>query len=150
MVDCETNSSKCEDYLKYYVSDEAKIKVISQRPDLVSKATFQESWKVRQAISQYVTKIPLELKSEYESLLTDDSYVTIESALYNLWVNFPTERSKYLFKTTKINTPELSLSIIMLCEALLDQLSICERIVPHSSLSCGRSSFDRNSGINYF
>ncbi len=102
MVDCEAISSKCEDYLKYYVSDQAKIKVIAQRPDLVSKATFSESLKVRQAISQYVTKIPNNLKDNYETLLDDKSYLTIESALYNLWINFPLERSKYLTKTRNI------------------------------------------------
>jgi aminopeptidase N len=103
MVDCEANSSKCEEYLKYYVSDDAKVKVISQRPDLVSVATFSESLKVRQAISQFVTKIPSILKDNYETLLEDKSYLTIESALYNLWVNFPQERSKYLSKTKNIH-----------------------------------------------
>ncbi|WP_375235314.1 M1 family metallopeptidase [Winogradskyella sp.] len=98
MVDCEANSSKCKDYLKYYISDEAKIKVIAQRPDLISNATFAEGLKVRQAISQYVTKIPTDLKDDYETLLDDKSYLTIESALYNLWINFPLERSKYLTK----------------------------------------------------
>ena len=102
MVDCEANSSKCEDYLKYYISDEAKIKVIAQRPDLVSKATFSESSKVRQAISQCVTKVSNDLKDNYETLLEDKLYLTIESALYNLWINFPLERSKYLTKTRNI------------------------------------------------
>ncbi|MEM1001308.1 MAG: M1 family peptidase, partial [Bacteroidota bacterium] len=60
------------------------------------------SWEVRQAISQYLTKIPTNLKSDFESLLDDPSYLTIESALYNLWVNFPAERSKYLSKTRDI------------------------------------------------
>ncbi|MBT8245657.1 MAG: M1 family metallopeptidase [Winogradskyella sp.] len=102
MVDCEANSSKCEDYLTYYLSDEAKIKVISQRPDLVSNKTFKESKKVRQAISQYVTTIPKELKGNYETLLDDASYLTIESALYNLWINFPTARARYLAKTKSV------------------------------------------------
>ncbi len=103
MVDCETNSSKCEDYLRYYVSDEAKIKVINQRPDLITADTFQESLKVRRAISQNLTKISGELKPLYETLLDDASYITIENALYHLWVNFPTERSKYLFRTKDID-----------------------------------------------
>jgi aminopeptidase N len=102
MVDCETNSSKCAEYLKYYVSDKAKVKVISQRSELVTSDTFKNSIEVRQAIAQYVTKIPEGLKSEYESLLEDKSYVTIEKALYNLWVNFPLERSRYLSKTRNV------------------------------------------------
>ncbi|MBV7267630.1 M1 family metallopeptidase [Winogradskyella luteola] len=102
MVDCQTKSSKCTEYLKYYVSDEAKVKVISQAPDLVTKDTFKHGLKVRQAISQYVTKIPKNLKEEYESLLNDKSYMTIENALYNLWSNFPEERAKYLSKTRNV------------------------------------------------
>jgi len=103
MVDCEAKTSKCADYLKYYVSDEAKAKVISQVPDLVTSDTFKNGIKVRQAISQYVTKIPENLKTDYESLLDDQSYITIEKALYNLWNNFPLERSKYLAKIRDIS-----------------------------------------------
>jgi aminopeptidase N len=102
MIDCEVKNSKCSEYLKYYASDEAKIKIISQVPELVTKDVFKNSLKVRQAISKYVTKIPKALKEDYESLLDDKSYITIENALYNLWVNFPLERSKYLSKTRNI------------------------------------------------
>lgn len=102
MVDCQAKTSKCEDYLKYYVSDEAKVKVISQMPELVTNDTFKHGFKVRQAISQYVRQIPKELKDEYETLLDDKSYITIENALYNLWTSFPEERAKYLSKTRNI------------------------------------------------
>ncbi|WP_422104051.1 M1 family metallopeptidase [Winogradskyella sp.] len=102
MVDCQAKSSKCSEYLKYYVSDEAKVKVISQVPELVTTDTFKHGLKVRQAISQYVTKIPEKLKADYESLLDDKSYITVENALYNLWSSFPEERAKYLSKTRNI------------------------------------------------
>lgn len=102
MVDCQAKSSKCKDYLRYYVSDEAKVKVISQLPELVTSDTFKHGFKVRQAISQYVTQIPKALKTDYESLLNDKSYITIENALYNLWSNFPEDRAKYLSKTRDI------------------------------------------------
>ncbi|MDN3493667.1 M1 family metallopeptidase [Winogradskyella bathintestinalis] len=102
MVDCQAKSSKCADYLKYYVSEEAKAKIISQVPELVTPATFNNGLIVRQAISQYVRQIPKSLKERYESLLDDASYITIENALYNLWTSFPEERSKYLFKTRNI------------------------------------------------
>ncbi|MGA1227365.1 MAG: M1 family metallopeptidase [Tamlana sp.] len=58
--------------------------------------------KVRQAIAQTLTEIPLELKADYETLLDDKSYVTIEAALFNLWKNFPQERQKYFDKTKNI------------------------------------------------
>jgi aminopeptidase N len=103
IINCEANSSKCSEYLKYGLSDEAKIKVIAQRPDLVTKSTFKNSFKVRRAIAQYLTRIPVHLKSEFESLLEDPSYLTIESALYNLWVNFPADRSRYLSKTRGVS-----------------------------------------------
>ncbi len=103
MVDCQAKSSKCSEYLKYYVSDEAKVKIISQVPELVTAETFNNSLKVRQAISKYATKVPKALKMNYESLLEDKSYLTIESALYNLWTAFPEDRSKYLSKTRAID-----------------------------------------------
>ena len=102
MVDCEASNSKCDYYLDSWVSDEAKRKIISQVPERVTKGVFENSIKVRQAIAQFLTKIPLELKEEYESLLDDKSYLTIEAALYNLWVNFPLERHNYLDKTKGI------------------------------------------------
>lgn len=102
IVDCEAKSSKCAEQLKYYISDEAKAKIISQVPDLVTADTFKNGLKVRQAISQHVTKVPESLKTEYESLLDDKSYITIENALYNLWTNFPLDRAKYLSKTRDV------------------------------------------------
>ena len=102
MVDCEAYTSKCKAYLSSYISDKAKVKVISQIPDRIDASAFQNALEVRQAIARYVDKIPVELKSQYETLLDDKSYVTIEAALYNLWVNFPQERVKYLQKTKDI------------------------------------------------
>ncbi|MDG5491242.1 M1 family metallopeptidase [Psychroserpens sp. SPM9] len=102
MVDCEAYSSKCETYLSSYISDKAKVKVISQISDKIKADAFQNGLKVRQAIARYVDEIPVELKSDYETLLNDKSYNTIEAALYNLWVNFPQERVRYLQKTKDI------------------------------------------------
>lgn len=101
-VNCDVNHSKCDTYLSSNISDEAKIKVISQNPKLVKKEAFNNSLKVRQAIAQNLKEIPLELKKEYESLLSDKSYTTIEAALYNLCNNFPDDKLKYLFKTKNI------------------------------------------------
>lgn len=102
MVDCEAKNAKCDYYLTAPISDEAKVKIIAQVPERVSKDVFNSSWKVRQAIAQHVQQIPTTLKEHYETLLEDESYVTIESALYNLWSNFPEERKTYLEKTKGI------------------------------------------------
>ncbi len=102
MVDCDPYTPKCEDYLASDLSDKAKVKIVSQMPNRITNDDFRNSWEVRQAIAQNMDKIPLVLKKSYESLLNDKSYVTIESALYNLWVNFPEERVKYLNQTKDV------------------------------------------------
>ena len=99
MVDCELASSKCSSYLSSGISDEAKIKVIRQNKTLLKREDFKNSLRVRQAIAQSLSQIPLELKTQCESLLDDASYLTIEAALYNLWVNFPEDRVRYLQQT---------------------------------------------------
>lgn len=102
MVDCELMTSKCDYYLTAPISDQAKRKVISQIPNKVNSEVFTGSLKARQAIAQNVSEIPLSIKTDYESLLHDDSYLTIESALYHLWINFPDSRDVYLNQTNKI------------------------------------------------
>ena len=64
--------------------------------DFIRQAFASNDIKIRQALAVAVDKIPIELKSGFESLLNDKSYVTNENALYKLWVYFPTDRSKYL------------------------------------------------------
>lgn len=103
MADCEVLNSKCYDYLNSGLSDEAKVKIISQQPSLIDREAFKNSVKVRQAIAQHLTKIPQTLKDDYESLLDDRSYATKEAALYHLWTNFPEDRVTYLEKTKGID-----------------------------------------------
>ncbi|TWO32957.1 M1 family metallopeptidase [Seonamhaeicola sediminis] len=66
---------------------------------IYKKGFNSKDLKVRQAIAQNLTDIPLNLKADYESLLNDKSYITIEAALFNLWRNFPKDREKYLNQT---------------------------------------------------
>lgn len=102
MVDCELATSKCTYYLTAPISDQAKQKVISQIPSRVTAKVFEGSLKTRQAIAQNLDKIPLNLKKDYESLLHDRSYITIESALFHLWINFPEDRNTYLSETKNV------------------------------------------------
>jgi aminopeptidase N len=51
---------------------------------------------IRQAIALSLDPIPASFQIQYESLLEDASYLTQETALYNLWVNFPEKRKAYL------------------------------------------------------
>ena len=66
---------------------------------LYKKAFETNDLYVRQAIANSLTSIPSELKADYESLLKDDSYATIEKALFNLWRAFPEDRHTYLEAT---------------------------------------------------
>ena len=120
MVDCEAANAKCDYYLTSGISDEAKSKIISQVPGKITSEVFKSSIKVRQAIAQSVVTIPSEIKKDYESLLEDQSYVTIETALYNLWTNFPKERTVYLDKTKHVvGLPNKNVRLLWLALSLV-------------------------------
>ncbi len=102
MIDCELFQSKCKDYLTMPLDPKIKSKLIAQYPNLINQNHFNEGWEVRQAIAITLTEIPEKLKSNFESLLQDTSYVTVESALYKLWTNFPKDREKYLDKLEEV------------------------------------------------
>ncbi|MBW2961328.1 M1 family metallopeptidase [Mesonia aestuariivivens] len=69
---------------------------------LYRKAFNTNNLLVRQAISTYLKEIPQSLQKKYETLLNDRSYLTLEQALFNLWQNFPEQRSEYLEKLKNI------------------------------------------------
>lgn len=58
--------------------------------------------KIRQVLSEKFQRIPVVYKSEYESLLKDESYQTIETSLLSLWLSFPENRKQYLDTTEAI------------------------------------------------
>ena len=68
------------------------------------KAMQSNVLKTRQAVALYMNPIPQEFKSEFEKLLLDKSYLTIQNALMKLWVNFPfpKDRVRFLDKTKGI------------------------------------------------
>jgi len=101
-INCEAYTSKCSEYLTSWIFDESKIKVIEQMPHKIQAKDFKNSVKVRQAIALNLRKVPLYLKKEYESLLKDKSYITVESALYNLINSFPDSAKQYLDETKNV------------------------------------------------
>ncbi|WP_417443999.1 M1 family metallopeptidase [Joostella sp.] len=75
----------------------------------VEKAIFlaalqSEVLKTRQAVALYMNPIPEEFKTDFEKLLSDGSYLTIEKALMKLWVSFPfiKDRAQFLDQTKGI------------------------------------------------
>jgi aminopeptidase N len=89
---------------------------------IYKKAIKSNIIKVRQAVALSKSEISEILKSDYESLLNDKSYVTIEAALYNLWQNFPQERKKYLDRTDGIHGfNDKNIRILWLTLALISE-----------------------------
>ena len=70
------------------------------------KTVIQNAMKLdlltRRAVAETVTEIPLDFKTDYETLLKDNSYVTNEIALINLCKNFPSYAKIYLENTKYI------------------------------------------------
>ncbi|WP_103864650.1 M1 family metallopeptidase [Aquimarina sp. I32.4] len=69
---------------------------------LYDKAFETNNVFVRQAIANTLRSVPQGLQKQYESLLNDSSYATIEPALYHLWTSFPKKRKEYLDTTKDI------------------------------------------------
>ena len=97
-IQITTELSFPNDYLGqeaiYQLVDEPLLETVP----LYKRAFESNNLYVRQAIALSLETIPKELQKEYESLLDDASYITKEAALYNLWTQFPEERSRYLDK----------------------------------------------------
>ncbi len=53
---------------------------------------------LRQAVAVSLGTIPESFRTEYETLMDDDSYETQEIALFNLWRDFPDRAPDYLIK----------------------------------------------------
>ena len=95
---------------------------ISETVQLYKRAFESNNIYVRQAIALSLQTIPNELQKEYEGLLNDDSYVTKEAALYQLWMQYPEKREEYLNRTKGVvgfqnkNVRQLWLALALITE----------------------------------
>ena len=70
---------------------------------------------IRQALAIAIERIPDTMIDAFETLLDDQSYVTIENALYKLWVNYPEKRGEYLIRTKDIvGLPNMNVRLLWL------------------------------------
>jgi aminopeptidase N len=67
--------------------------------EILAEGFASDDLKIRQILATHMQKIPSIYKARYETLLNDMSYRTVESALFNLWVNFPEQKATYLDAT---------------------------------------------------
>jgi len=88
--------------------------------NFIKKLFKNEGLEVRQAVGFAMEQIPINLKKEYELLLTAKSYYTIENALYKLWIYFPSERKKYLELTKNVvGMPNKNVRLLWLTLAII-------------------------------
>lgn len=93
---------------------------LEQRIDVYRRALQSPVLKNRQSVAQHIAEIPTTLRAEFEKLLSDQSYKTIELALLKLCMNFPELRREYLdrsegidgFKGKNIKTAWLAMALI--------------------------------------
>jgi aminopeptidase N len=95
----ETLQSNVYFSVKEAIVNQLKLEKFDHKAALLSMALETKNVKVRQAVGASLNEIPESFRVQYETLLDDKSYQTQEIALYNLWNNFPQQRSRYLDKS---------------------------------------------------
>ncbi len=79
-----------------------------------------ESLAIRQAIALTIPEVGIGLKTAFEQMLMDASYVTQESVLFKLWSAFPADRKTYLDKLNGvIGLPNKNVRLLWLTLAFL-------------------------------
>lgn len=88
--------------IKQYIVYQTRNVPFDERKVILENALATNDILVRRAVAESTPVIPEAFKSQYETLLNDNSYQTKEIALTNLWKNFPEERLHYLEQTKGI------------------------------------------------
>ena len=88
--------------IKQYIVYQTRNVPFDERKVILETALATNNVLVRKAVAESTPVIPEAFKSQYEMLLSDNSYQTKEIALVNLWKNFPEERLRYLEQTKEI------------------------------------------------
>ncbi|MGB6153549.1 MAG: M1 family metallopeptidase, partial [Pricia sp.] len=87
--------------------------------EIIERAFASDTVPIRQALSTAVDIKKYDKKS-FESLLGDESYVTIENALFILWESYPEDRKSYLDRTSDIiGLPNKNVRLLWLTLAML-------------------------------
>ena len=88
--------------IKQYIVYQTRNIPFEERIVIIEAALATNDILVRRAVAESTPIIPEAIKSQYETLLDDNSYVTNEIALVYLCMNFPEDREKYLFQTRRL------------------------------------------------
>ena len=121
----DKNTFTSTDILKHpKLSTQTKLELLDRKSDFsdqeLTYLIASNDIKIRQFAAQKMVEIPLALKELAESLLLDDSYITNEIMLYNLWSGFDYDRITYLEKTKDIvGLPNKNVRLLWLTLALV-------------------------------
>ncbi|WP_282075552.1 M1 family metallopeptidase [Maribacter aquivivus] len=121
--DDEKSSNSPEILKDSELSTELKLELLQQKGDFTELDLWSliaiDDIKIRQFAAQKMGGIPEGLKELAEPLLIDDSYITNELMLYNLWSSFDYDRSSFLEKTKDIiGLPNKNVRLLWLTLAL--------------------------------
>ncbi len=121
--DDEKSSNSPEILKDSELSTELKLELLQQKGDFTELELWSliasDDIKIRQFAAQKMGGIPEGLKELAEPLLIDDSYITNELMLYNLWSSFDYDRSVFLEKTKDIiGLPNKNVRLLWLTLAL--------------------------------
>ena len=90
-----------------------------EKQQLLKLALATNDINIRQAVANTTPKVTLEFKSDFESLLNDNSYITKEIALSTFWAQFPEDQKRILDKSKEwIGFNDNNLRILWLTLAL--------------------------------
>ncbi|MFK7814036.1 MAG: M1 family peptidase, partial [Maribacter sp.] len=116
------NKSNSIFFRQYMISEYHRILPNS----IIQKAFASKSVKLRQALAKALYGVSSarlsteQLASNFETLLEDKSYLTVENALIKLWSNFPNKRELYLSQTSNIiGLPNKNVRLLWLTLALI-------------------------------
>ncbi len=106
------------------LSTQLKLELLKQKGDIpeleLTPLIYNDDIRIRQYAAQKMGEMPELLKEFAEPLLLDDSYITNELMLYNLWSSFDYDRSVFLDKTKDIiGLPNKNVRLLWLTLALV-------------------------------
>ncbi len=109
-IDCTNLFQSCEEWMlepvyypiKQKIIEQISKKLNDQTIQLLNKAFSLPEAKVKQSLAENLDSIPAVLLKNYENLLSEPNFETVETVLYRLWKNAAEKRTEYLDKTQKI------------------------------------------------
>ena len=147
--------------MKQYIVYQTRNIPFEERKVILETALATDNILVRRAVAESTPVIPEVFKTQYETLLNDNSYQTKEIALINLCESFPEEVEKYLKQTKGIEGNNdkslkltwLKLKILKGQNSRFDQENSIDELLKYASVdfesSIRQNALDTLLEVNY-